>query len=120
MATDRGLRIVDRNRVSEYSGVPEQSTDIERELLKHLEAKYNVFFAGRLPRPPWETRSRVDALVTFAQPAAAPATVTAVPEDRVVHVTTFSDPGREIDKLRDLYDQLAEARPLDRTTSSPS
>ena len=31
--------------------------------LKRLEAEYNMFFAGRLPRPPWETRSRVDALV---------------------------------------------------------
>lgn len=31
--------------------------------LKQLEAEYNMFFAGRLPRPPWETRSRVDALV---------------------------------------------------------
>lgn len=31
--------------------------------LKQLEAEYNMFFAGRLPRPPWETRGRVDALV---------------------------------------------------------
>jgi len=31
--------------------------------LKRLEAEYNMFFAGRLPRPPWETRSRVEALV---------------------------------------------------------
>jgi hypothetical protein len=31
--------------------------------LKRLEAEYNMFFAGRLPKPPWETRSRVDALV---------------------------------------------------------
>ncbi len=31
--------------------------------LKRLEAEYNMFFAGRLPRPPWETRSRVAALV---------------------------------------------------------
>jgi hypothetical protein len=30
--------------------------------LKHLEAEYNMFFAGRLPRPPWETRNRVQAL----------------------------------------------------------
>jgi hypothetical protein len=41
--------------------------DVERDLLrleadlKQLEAEYNMFFAGRLPRPPWETRSRVDA-----------------------------------------------------------
>jgi hypothetical protein len=44
-------------------------TDIKKELmtleadLKRLEAEYNMFFAGRLPRPPWETRGRVEALV---------------------------------------------------------
>lgn len=44
-------------------------TDIQRDLqtlaagLKQLEAEYNMFFAGRLPRPPWETRGRVEALV---------------------------------------------------------
>jgi hypothetical protein len=49
--------------------VPEQPTDVDRELavleaeLKRLEAEYNMFFAGRLPRPPWETRGRVDAMV---------------------------------------------------------
>ena len=31
--------------------------------LKRLEAEYNSFFAGRLARPPWETRKRVDALL---------------------------------------------------------
>ena len=31
--------------------------------LKRLEAEYNMFFAGRLPKPPWETRGRVEALV---------------------------------------------------------
>ena len=31
--------------------------------LKRLEAEYHMFFAGRLPRPPWETRGRVDAMV---------------------------------------------------------
>ena len=44
-------------------------TDTERDLLRlaaelrQLEAEYNMFFSGRLPRPPWETRSRVEALV---------------------------------------------------------
>ena len=43
--------------------------DVERDLLrleaelKQLEAQYNMFFAGRLPKPPWETRARVDALI---------------------------------------------------------
>jgi hypothetical protein len=31
--------------------------------LKQLEAEYNMFFAGRLPRPPWETRARVEAML---------------------------------------------------------
>jgi hypothetical protein len=44
-------------------------TDIKKDLmtleadLKRLEAEYNMFFAGRLPRPPWETRGRVEALI---------------------------------------------------------
>jgi hypothetical protein len=31
--------------------------------LRQLEAEYNMYFAGRLPRPPVETRARVVALV---------------------------------------------------------
>jgi hypothetical protein len=48
--------------------VPEQ-TPIDVDLqhleaeLKRLEAEYNMFFAGRLPKPPYETRGRVEALV---------------------------------------------------------
>ena len=48
--------------------MPEPSA-VERDLqhleveMKRLEAEYNMFFAGRLPRPPWETRKRVEALV---------------------------------------------------------
>jgi hypothetical protein len=43
--------------------------DIQRDLqvleaeLKKLEAEYNMFFSGRLPRPPWETRGRVEGLI---------------------------------------------------------
>jgi hypothetical protein len=43
--------------------------DIKKDLmtleadLKRLEAEYNMFFAGRLPRPPWETRGRVEAMI---------------------------------------------------------
>lgn len=43
-------------------------SDIERDLhalsveLRRLEAEYNMYFAGRLPRPPFATRTRVDAL----------------------------------------------------------
>jgi hypothetical protein len=38
-------------------------SDAARADLKQLEAEYNMFFAGRLPKPPWETRARVEALV---------------------------------------------------------
>ena len=113
-----------------------------------------MFFAGRLPRPPWETRGRVEAIVKridrlrlmntgdrfrfemiqtrfqtfidlwdrglrareegrpgpFAQPQRAEGTKAKRPEDRILHVTTFSDPMKEMDKLHDLYDSLAEAR----------
>ena len=135
------------------------SPEIQRELalleaeLKRLEAEYNMFFAGRLPRPPWETRSRVQAIVKridrtpinnygdkfrfgtlqsrfttfvdlwdrglrareegrpgpFAQPKKSEP-VKPKAEDRILHVTTFSNPLQEMDKLHDLYDSLAEAR----------
>jgi hypothetical protein len=135
-------------------------SDTERDLqrleagLKQLEAEYNMFFAGRLPKPPWETRSRVEALVKqydrayiqnygdrfrfhtlqsrfatfvdlwdrglrareegrsgpFAQrkselPKAAPRA-----EDKIMHVTAFRDPLKEMDKLHDLYNSLVDAR----------
>jgi hypothetical protein len=44
-------------------------SEFERELraleaeLKRLEAEYNQFFAGRLPRLPWDQRARVDAMM---------------------------------------------------------
>src|SRR5215217_2770228 len=44
-------------------------TELQKDLLtlaadiKRLEAEYTMFFAGRLPRPPWETRGRVEALI---------------------------------------------------------
>ena len=43
------------------------SKELERELqvlesdLRKLEGEYNMYFSGRLPRPPWETRGRVEA-----------------------------------------------------------
>jgi hypothetical protein len=43
-------------------------TDAERELqtltaeLRKLEGEYTMYFSGRLPRPPWETRGKVDQL----------------------------------------------------------
>jgi hypothetical protein len=122
--------------------------------LKQLEAEYNMFFSGLLPKPPWETRGRVEALVKqldrghmpntgdrfrfttlqsryatfidlwdrglrareegrpgpFAQKPRAAEAVKKAPEDRILHVSAFHDPVREIDKLTELYESLAEAR----------
>lgn len=44
-------------------------SEFERELqrlealIRQLETEYNQYFAGRAARPPWETRSKVEALV---------------------------------------------------------
>lgn len=134
-------------------------SETERELqrleagLRQLEAEYNMFFAGRLPKPPWETRSRVEAIVKqmdrayiqntgdrfrfqtlqsrfatfidlwdrgmrareegrsgpFPQQKKAPDKAERG-NDKVMHVASFSDPLREMDKLHELYDSLAEAR----------
>ena len=147
------------------SEVAAELTAIETEL-KRLEAEYNMYFAGRLPRPPWETRSRVDALMKrldrkpfrnyadrfrfttlqsrfssfvdlwdrglrareegragpFAapRPAAPPAPPTERSEDdKLLHVTTVKDPLRELDKLRDVYDQLIAARSDDAKKAIP-
>jgi len=122
--------------------------------LKRLEAEYNMFFAGRLPKPPWETRSRVNNLIKGlergqmqnfgdrfrlstlqarysafvdlwdrglrAREEGRPGPFTHLktdkpsqekpPEDRVLFVAAFRDPGTEMDKLHDLYDSLADAR----------
>ena len=49
-------------------------TDIQRDLLalaadlKRLEAEYTMFFAGRIKRPPWETRGRVEATHQAMEP----------------------------------------------------
>jgi hypothetical protein len=46
-----------------------EQTELQKDLaalaadIKRLEAEYNMFFAGRLPRPPWETRGRVEAQI---------------------------------------------------------
>lgn len=44
------------------SALEQDLTRLEVEL-KQLEAEYNMYFSGRLPKPPWETRSRVAAAV---------------------------------------------------------
>jgi hypothetical protein len=140
--------------------VSEQPGELDRELtlleaeMRKLEAEYNMYFAGRLPRPPWEMRKRVEGLVKrldrmhianygqrfrfstlqsrfsasvdlwdrglrareegrpgpFAQPRAVAAAPKPRQDDRIVHVSTFRDPLKEMDKLHQLYDNLAEAR----------
>ena len=135
--------------------------DLERELqlletdLRKLEGEYNMYFSGRLPRPPLETRARVEALVrkldrshiqnygdrfrfttlqarfaAFAdlwdrglrareegrsgpfarKPPAAPQAPPKKSEDRILYVASFRDPAKEMDKLRDLYATLRDAR----------
>ena len=139
-----------------------EADDLQKDLatlaaeLKRLEAEYNMFFAGRLPRPPWETRGRVEAMMKrmdrthmpstgdrfqfqtlqsryqafvdlwdrglrareegrpgpFAQPPpkAKPGKKGEPAEPKVLHVTAFRDPMREMDKLHGLYDSLMDAR----------
>jgi hypothetical protein len=123
--------------------------------LKRLEAEYNMYFGGRMPRPPHETRSRVDALVKRLdrgyisgtgdkfrfetmqaryqslvelwdrglrsreegrpgpygrQAPKAPPPRKQEPAPKLLHVTKFQDPMREMDKLHSLYDSLMDAR----------
>jgi hypothetical protein len=136
--------------------VPEFERDLQilEVELRKLEGEYNMYFSGRLPRPPWETRSRVEQLVrrldrayiqnygdrfrftTLQARFAAfvdlwdrglrareegrpgpfahkrPPAKQAPPktEDRILFVTAFRDPMKEMDKLQDLYDTLRDAR----------
>jgi hypothetical protein len=114
-----------------------------------------MFFSGRAPRPPMETRGRVEAIVKkwdrghidtavdrfrfltlqsrfakfvdlwdrgqrareegrpgpFVQPAPREAPRRPeTAESKVLNVTAFSDPMREVDKLHSLYDSLMDAR----------
>src|SRR6185295_5962617 len=49
--------------------MPPPPSEFDREMraleaeMKRLEAEYNMFFAGRLPRLPWERKARVELLV---------------------------------------------------------
>ena len=136
-----------------------EPASIDRDLLrleaelKRLEAEYNMYFSGRLAKPPAETRARVAALVRQYDHVSFPnygdkfrfATLQsrfaafvdlwdrgfrareegrpgpfsarrqelqskANPEGRILHVTTFHDPLREMDRLQDLYESLVQAR----------
>jgi hypothetical protein len=138
-----------------------RGSDLERDLrkleadLRKLEAEYNMFFAGQLPRPPWETRAHVEQTVKRLERAGAISgtyaerfrlhtlqsrlatfvelwdrglrareegrpgpfarrgrdEAGAQPKgDRVVYITVFSDPKDELDRLRDLYERIADVR----------
>jgi hypothetical protein len=133
-----------------------QLTALEADL-KRLEAEYNMYFSGRLPRPPWETRARVDANVKrldrlhianygirfrftslqtrfsrfidlwdralrareegragplshLQQKPEEPAAAATRVEDKILRVSTFSDPAQEHLKVRELYNSFIEAR----------
>lgn len=49
--------------------MPPQKSEWDKQMahldaeIRRLEAEFNMFFAGRLPRPPWETKTRVAALI---------------------------------------------------------
>jgi hypothetical protein len=49
--------------------IQKPKSEFEKEMIyleaeiRRLEAEFNMFFAGRLPRPPWETRAKVATLV---------------------------------------------------------
>ena len=122
--------------------------------LRHREAEYNMFFSGRLPKPPWETRTLVESIVKqidrmyvtntgerfrfttlqsryaafidlwdrglrareegragpFPPKRTPTGSAPKGPVDRILHVASFRDPVREIEKLTDLYESMAEAR----------
>lgn len=133
---------------------------VDRELqglaadLRKLEAEYTMYFAGRLPRPPFESRGRFDQAIRrlertpfgtqvqrfqftalqaryatftdlwdrgvrareegrptpFTRTGQGHATSSLDEAGTVVHATALSDPVGQIDKLRDLYDALMDAR----------
>ena len=138
--------------MAESSAIEHDLQRLETEL-KRLELEYNLFFSGRLPKPPLETRGRVEALVKQYDRAhiqnfgdrfrfqslqsrfnaliglwdrglrareegrAGPFPVTrpnrpadSKPKDRILRVTAFQDPMRELDRLRELYESVLEAR----------
>jgi hypothetical protein len=135
-----------------------EESDLERDVqileteLRRLEAEYNMFFAGRLLRPPWETRTRVNGIMKRldrltitnyalkfrfstlqarfmsqmelwdrslrSREEGRPGAFTQLKsverpravKDRVVAVTTFSDPAHEMNKVQELYTKLVDAR----------
>lgn len=48
--------------MAELPEIDRKLTTLEAEI-KRLESEYTLYFSGRLPKPPWETRKRVESLV---------------------------------------------------------
>jgi hypothetical protein len=139
--------------VSEVNDIGRELSELEADL-KRLEAAYTMYFAGRLPRPPLQARTRINR--TFRRLDRGPIAnygdrfrfstlqarfrtladlwdrgLRAREEGRpgpfvrqqspagarrpgadvgLVHEAAFRDLSSEPDKLRDLYERLAEAR----------
>lgn len=139
--------------------MPEPSP-VDRELqslaadLRKLESEYTMYFAGRAPRPPYESRARVEQTIKrlertpyeaqvhrfqfgavqarfaafaelwdravrareegrptpFTRQAPGTTGAQAPQPGTVVHTTALSNPVGQLDKLRDLYDALMDAR----------
>lgn len=83
-----------------------------------LQARYSAFadLWDRALRAREEGREGPLAQRSEAKTARGAPTREASMSDRVLHVASFSDPSRELDKLRELYDSLASAR---RETGEP-
>lgn len=69
--------------------------------LRRLEAEYSMFFAGRLPRPPWETRGRVEAIIKRWSQA---------PIETSAERFRFSTLQARFTTFRDLWDRGMRAR----------
>ena len=137
--------------------------------IKRLEAEYNMFFTGRIARPPFETRKRIDGIVKkhdrsyiqntadrfrfstvqsrygklcelwekqmnaheygrpkrgsqlgvthAARPAPPPESEASAPEtpadaggERLLHVASIRNTAADGDRVKELYEQLAQAR----------
>lgn len=139
--------------------MPEPSS-VDRELqalasdLRKLESEYTMYFAGRTPRPPYESRARVEQAIKrlertpyetpvhrfqfgalqarfaafadlwdravrareegrptpFQRPSSGHGAGAATPPGTVLYTTALSNPVAQLDKLRDLYDALMDAR----------
>ncbi|MCX6550613.1 MAG: hypothetical protein NTY02_06355 [Acidobacteria bacterium] len=71
--------------------------------LRKLEAEYNMFFAGQLPRPPWETRTHVEGSIKRLERTVS---VSGTFADRFRHQTLQS----RLAAFVDLWDRGLRAR----------